>query len=172
MSASTTQEETVTRWVPARCRVTRLGQTGRVGEGVTAPLLPQNRACASNALGSSHGSFALLRRSRLSMAVPCTGHRNSSFRPVSQPWLCPCDAGLPSDGSRRPRFPAVCGTMPALRPPARPPFGLFLRQPVPRFACCFAPSPPQAGAGPDLWFPPGVRVPALARGPCRVSQVP
>ena len=108
---------------------------GRVGEGVTAPLPPQNRACASNALGSSHGSFALSRRSRLSMAVPCTGCRNSSFRPVSQPWPCTCDAGLSSDGSRRPRFPAVYGTMPALRPPARRPLDLFLRQPVPRFAC-------------------------------------
>ena len=105
------------------------------GLALAQPLPPQNRACASNALGSSHGSFALSRRFRLSMAVPCTGCRNSSFRPVSQPWPCTCDAGLSSDGSRRPRFPAVYGTMPALRPPARRPLDLFLRQPVPRFAC-------------------------------------
>ena len=30
----------------------------RVGEVVTEPLPPQTRACASNALGSSHGRFA------------------------------------------------------------------------------------------------------------------
>ena len=73
------------------------------------------------------------------------GSRNSSFRPVSLPWPCSCDARLPSDGSRRPRFPAVLSTMQALRLPARPPFGLLIRQPVPRLACLFAPAPPQAG---------------------------
>ncbi len=46
------------------------------------------------------------------------GIRNSSFRPVSHPWPCACDARLPSDGSRRPRFPAVLRTMQALRLPA------------------------------------------------------
>ena len=96
----------------------------------------------------------------------------SSFRPVSHPWPCSCDARLPSDGSRRPRFPAVLSTMQALRLPAPLPFGLLIRQPVPRLACLFAPDPPQAGAGPDPLFPPVVRVPASVRGQCRASQVP
>ena len=52
------------------------------------------------------------------------------------------------------------------------PFGLLIRQPVPRLACLFAPDPPQAGAGPDPLFPPVVRVPASVRGQCRASQVP
>ena len=40
-------------------RVTIFGHScSRVGEGVTAPLPSQTRACASNALGSSQGRFA------------------------------------------------------------------------------------------------------------------
>ena len=85
------------------------------------------------------------------------GNRNSSFRPVSQPWPCACDAGLPSDGSRRPRFPAVRSTMLALRLPARHPFDLFLRQPVPRRLLIRSRSP----AG---WGGPGPFV--TAGGPC------
>ena len=98
---------------------------GRVGEGVTDPLPPQNRACASNALGSSHDRFALALRSRLSMAVPCTGFSELKFPSRFPSMACSCDARLPSDGSRRPRFPAVLSTMRALRLPARPPFDLF-----------------------------------------------
>ena len=52
------------------------------------------------------------------------------------------------------------------------PFGLLIRQPVPRCACLFAPSPPQAGAGPDPLFRPVVRVPAFLRGQYGASQVP
>ena len=55
------------------------------------------------------------------------GVRNSSFRPVSPPWPCSCDARLSSDGSRRPRFPAVLSTMQALRLPAMHPFGLSVK---------------------------------------------
>ena len=54
-------------------------KSGRVGEGVTDPLPPQSRACASNALGSSYGRFALALRSRLSMAVPYTGYSELRF---------------------------------------------------------------------------------------------
>ena len=39
-------------------RTRALGTLSRVGEVVTEPLPPQTRACASNALGSSHGRFA------------------------------------------------------------------------------------------------------------------
>ena len=138
-----------------------------LGGGVTAPLPPQTRACASNALGSSHDRFALPLRSRLSMVVPCTGFSELKFPSRFPSMACSCDARLPSDGSRWPRFPAVLSTMQALRLPALLPFGLLIRQPVPRFACCFAPSPPQAGAGPDPLFWPVVRVPAFVRGQIR-----
>ena len=68
------------------------------------------------------------------------GSRNSF--PSRFPAICSCDARLPSDGSRRPRFPAVLSTMP-LRLPARlrlidSPAGTTPR-------CLFAPAPPQAG---------------------------
>ena len=139
----------------------------RVGEVVTEPLPPQNRACASNALGSSHGRFALALRFGYPWLFRVRGVRNSSFRPVSLPWPCSCDAPLPSVGSRRSRFPALISTMRALRLPALLPFGLLIHQPVPRFACCFAPGPPQAGAGPDPLFWPVVRVPAFVRGQIR-----
>ena len=91
---------------------------------------------------------------------------------VSLQWFCPCDAPLPSDGSRRSRFPAVTSTMRTLRLPALHPCGLLLHQPVPRCACLFAPDPPQAGAGPDPLFQPVVRVPAIVRGQYGASQVP
>ena len=90
---------------------------------------------------------------------------------VAFQWFCPCGHRLPSDGSRRSRFPAVSSTMRSLRLPALLPLGLLIHQPVPRCACLFAPSPPQAGAGPDPLFRPGVH-PAFRRGQCRTSQVP
>ena len=39
-------------------RAAALSVDSRVGGGVTAPLPSETRACASNALGSSHGRFA------------------------------------------------------------------------------------------------------------------
>ena len=132
----------------------------RVGGVVAEPLPPQTRACASNALGSSAGRFAQGSSSPdpqvEGLACPAIRCRSVyAFAElivssgVALQRVCPSDASLPSHGSRRPRFPAVTSTMQALRLPAPHPFGLLIRQPVPRRACSFAPSPPQAGAGPD-----------------------
>ena len=62
--------------------------------------------------------------------------------------------------------------MRALRLPARRPFGLLIRQPVPRLPAASLPIPPQAEVGPDLLLPPVVRLPAFLRGPYGASQVP
>ena len=138
------------------------GSCCRVGGVVAEPLPPQTRACASNALGSSAGRFAQ-GSSSLDPQVECLACPAIRCRyvyafaelivssGVALQRVCPSDASLPSDGSRRPRFPAVTSTMKALRLPAPHPFGLLIRQPVPRRACSFAPGPPQAGAGPDPW---------------------
>jgi hypothetical protein len=113
--------------------------------GCCHPRPPQSRTCRFPASGSSRESFAvasmildspsyrsslhracehsLVEEHPASSAIHCRFvDRFDGFivpSPVSRQWLSPRDASLPSFGSRRARFPALTGTMKALRLPIR-----------------------------------------------------
>ena len=70
--------------------------------------------------------------------------------PTSRPRACACDASLPSDGSPWTGFPAVIGTMKALRLPDPHPSGLLFRRSVPQSACAFV-SAFRAPVGQQAW---------------------
>ena len=82
------------------------------------------------------------------------------------------EPSFPRTGPGGPGSPPSASPTRALRLAALPPFGSLIHRPVPRCACLFAPSPPQAGAGPDRLFRPTVRVSAFLRGEYGASQVP
>ena len=63
---------------------------------------------------------------------------NSSFLTVSPPRSCPCDAPLPSSGSQRPRFPAVCQYYEGATTPRTASLRLIDSPASTTLACCFA----------------------------------
>ena len=166
----------------ARLAEKRVSVPGRRGRCRAPPPHRPERARLTHSVprlaGSLKGAAPLIRRSsvspaRLSAVVTCTRSRNSSFPPAlpSSGSVHPTPP-FPRTGPGGPRFPAVTSTMKALRLPAPHPFGLLIRQPVPRRACSFAPGPPQAGAGPDPWgWPRSVFRPSCVDS-AGASQVP
>ncbi len=81
------------------------------------------------ASGCSHGGFA--DPVRLSGTVALTRKASAVSRRASLLRFRPCDASLPSAGSRWTRFPGLDGTVKALRLPAPLPLGLLIRRPAP-----------------------------------------
>ena len=91
----------------------------------TEPLPSQSRACAIDALGSSYGRFALYTPNGYPRRSRGRQYRDSSSLAVPPPGSFSYGAPLPSDGSQRPRLPAVPSSMKTLRLPAPRPLRLI-----------------------------------------------
>jgi len=162
------------------------------------PRPPQTRTCAIHAFGSSRESFAddvmdafgaiLCHRHSLTEGIHAISSvwLSMSYRgqglpgacpvPCFSTWSSPRDASLPSFGSQRAWFPALAGTMKALRlPTCASAVAYFVHFRRPRDPSCVCVRHCARGAvallegrrsppGPGSWMPATRAVPAHSRG--------